>query len=289
MTEGFSLPTEPCGNPSCNLRIHHLCQGEFEKKFEEVLGELEMGKRCVSCLLLENDLFDKEICSKIGCSIKGSKEIEWLSKSSVLQVSPGPEGSATRRLSIGASPLDDSPTTARTQALALVAEELVLEEEEEDAPEVLEVSAIDKGPGIASDVSHEFRSRVELCARNLRESWGHTQKAKKALWAFFVPSEPAKPGTDPTAYRSGSLEVACFLCHASKTGALHPEFPVSKDEDQRRNDKDIDSWSPSLSKDNQGRVPKSVFTYKHQDGNGTVKYHVNKYHSQELHEVRLCV
>ena len=52
------------------MHLHHLCQGEFEKKFEDVLGEVEMSKRCVSCLLLENDLFTKEICNKIGCSIK---------------------------------------------------------------------------------------------------------------------------------------------------------------------------------------------------------------------------
>jgi hypothetical protein len=78
------------------LHIHHLCQGEFEKKYEKVIGEIEMGKRCVSCLLLENDMFTKEICSKIGCTIKGSKEIEWLSKSSGYELSPGPEGSAIR-------------------------------------------------------------------------------------------------------------------------------------------------------------------------------------------------
>ena len=118
---------------------------------------------------------------------------------------------------------------------------------------------------------------------------GHTQKARKALWAFFVPNEPPKTGDDPSAYGSGSLEVACFICHASKTGALHPEFPVSKEEDQRSNDEDIDSWSASLPKDNQGRVPKSVFFYKQQDGNGTVKYHVNKYHAKELYEVRFCI
>jgi hypothetical protein len=134
-------------------------------------------------------------------------------------------------------------------------------EEEVDAPGVSEVCAIDKdsGNGIP-EVSPEFRCRVELCARNLRESWGHTQKAKKTLWAFFVPSEPAKLDTNPTAYRSGSLEVTCSLCHASKTGALHPEFPVSKDEEQRRTDEDIDCWAASLAKDKQGRVPKSVFS-----------------------------
>jgi hypothetical protein len=225
MAEGFSLPTEQCGGTSCTHHIHHLCQGEFEKKFEDVLGEVEMGKRCVSCLLLENDMFTKEICNKIGCNIKGAKEIKWLSKSSGFELSPGLEGSATRRLSIGASPIDDSLATL-TRALVLVAEEVVLEEEEVDAPGVSEVCAIDKGSGNGiRDVSHEFRTRVELCARNLRETWSHTQKARKALWSFFVPNEPAKPGTDPTAYGSGSLEVACILCHASKTGALHPEFP----------------------------------------------------------------
>ena len=117
MTEGFSLPTEECGATSCNLHLHHLCQGEFETKFEKVIGEVEMmGKRCLSCLLKENDMFTKEICNKIGCSIKGAKEIEWLSKSSGFELSPGPEGSATRRFSIGASPIDDSPAT-RTRAL----------------------------------------------------------------------------------------------------------------------------------------------------------------------------
>ena len=252
MTEGFSLPTEQCGGNSCTLHIHHLCQGEFEKKYEKVIGEVEMGKRCVSCLLRENDMFTMEICSQIGCTINGAKEIEWLSKRSGFQLSPGPEWSATRRLSINASPNDESPTT-RTRALERVldepvlepvAQERVLDELEVDATDVLEVRAIDKGSGNSNPgVSNEFRSRVELCARNLRESWGHTQKAKKTLWAFFVPNEPAKAGIDPTAYGSGSLEVACILCHASKTGALHPEFPVSKDEDQRRNDEDIDSWS----------------------------------------------
>jgi hypothetical protein len=219
-----------------------------------------MVKRCVSCLLLENDMFTKEICKKIGCIIKGAKEIEWLSKSSGFELNHGSEWSATRRLSIGASPIDDSPTT-RTRALALVAEELVLEEEEVDAPGVSEVRAIDKGSGNDLDVSHEFHNRVELCTRNLRKSWGHTQKATKTSWAFFVPNEPAQLDTDPTAYGFGSLEVACILCHASKIGALHPEFPVSKDEDQRRHDEDIDSWSASLPKGNQGRVPKSVFFY----------------------------
>ncbi len=107
MTEGFSLPTEQCGGTSCTLHIHHLCQGEFEKKFEDVIGEVgQMGKRCVSCLLRENDMFTKEICNQIGCTIKGAKEIEWLSKSSGFDLSPGREGSATRRLSIGPSPID---------------------------------------------------------------------------------------------------------------------------------------------------------------------------------------
>ena len=136
-------------------------------------------------------------------------------------------------------------------------------EDEVGAPGVSEVCAVDKDSGNGKpEVSPEFRCRVELCARNSRESWGHTQKVKKTLWAFFVPNETAKPGTDPTAYRSGSLEVACILCHASKTGALHPEFPVCKDEEQLRNDEDVDSWTASLSKDKQGRVPKSVFFYK---------------------------
>jgi hypothetical protein len=107
------------------MHIHHLCQGEFEKKFEDVFGEVEMSKRCVSCLLLENNMFTNEICNKIGCSIKGAKEIEWISKSSGFELSPGPEGSATRRFSIGASPIDDSPAT-RTRALVLEPEEVVL-------------------------------------------------------------------------------------------------------------------------------------------------------------------
>ena len=47
------------------MQIHYLCQGEFKKKFEDVLGEVEMGKQCVSCLLLENDMFTKEICNMI--------------------------------------------------------------------------------------------------------------------------------------------------------------------------------------------------------------------------------
>ena len=70
---------------------------------------------------------------------------------------------------------------------------------------------------------------------------------------------------------------------------IAPRVPVSKDEEQRRNDQDIDCWAASLAKDKQGRVPKSVFFYKPHDGNGTVKYHVNTYHSKDMHEVRLCV
>ena len=35
-------------------------------------------------------------------------------------------------------------------------------------------------------------------------------------------------------------------------------------------------------------MSKSVFFNK-QDDNGTIRYHVNKYHSRELHEVRFCV
>ena len=52
ITEEFSVSTEKCGATSCTLHLHHLCQGEFESKFEDVLGIIEtMGKRCVSCLL----------------------------------------------------------------------------------------------------------------------------------------------------------------------------------------------------------------------------------------------
>ena len=212
-----------------------------------------------------------------------------MNKSSGVELSPGPEGSATRRFSISESPLDDSHAE-RIRPILMLPAEIVEEEKEVDAPVVSEVCATknESGDGIP-EVSPEFHALVELCARNLRESWGHIQNAKKALWAFFVPIEPAKPCIDPTAYRSGSLEVACIHCHAAKNGVLHPEFPVCKDEEQRRNDEDIDCWAGSLAKDKQGRVPKSVFFYKPHDGNGTVKYHVNTYHSKELHEVRFCV
>ena len=72
-----------------------------------------MGARCVSCLLQENDMFAKEVYKKIGCSIKCAKaEIEWLNKSSGVELGLGLEGSATRRISIGASPFDDSPANA---------------------------------------------------------------------------------------------------------------------------------------------------------------------------------
>ncbi len=84
-------------------------------------------------------------------------------------------------------------------------------------------------------------------------------KEKKALQAFFVPNEPAKPGIDSSAYPSRSLEVACILCHASKTVVLHPEFPVSKDEDQRRNDEDIDSWEQVYPRTINGVCPRVCF------------------------------
>jgi hypothetical protein len=41
---------------------------------------------------------------------------------------------------------------------------------------------------------------------------------------------------------------------------IAPRVPVCKDEEQRRNDEDIDCWAGSLTKDKQGRVPKSVFS-----------------------------
>ena len=159
-----------------------------------------------------------------------------------------------------------------------------LEEDEEEVVPPVELEIVPNND--APLVSAEFQYRVELCARNLRQSWGQTQKVKKALWAFFVPNEPAKPGTDATTYRSGTLEVACIICHATKTGELHPEFPVSKDEEERRNEQDVDAWAGSICKDRQGRVAKHIFLYKPQDGNGTVKYHVNTYHSEELKAVR---
>jgi len=118
------------------------------------------------------------VCKTIGCSIQGEKEIEWLNKSSGVELSPGPEGSATRRFSISESPLDDSLVERIRPILMLPAE--IVEEEEVDAPIVSEVCATenDSGDGI-QEVSPEFHSRVELCARNLREYRGHIQEPKR--------------------------------------------------------------------------------------------------------------
>jgi len=123
-------------------------------------------------------MFIKEVCKKIGCIIKGAKEIEWLNKSSGVELGPGPEGSATRRILIGALPFDDSH--AERIRSRLVVADVIFEEEEVDASGVSEVCAIDKdfGNGIPR-VSPEFRCRVELCARNLRKSWGPYPESQK--------------------------------------------------------------------------------------------------------------
>ena len=73
MSEGFSLATEKCGTPSCARQLHHLCKGEFESRFQDVLGSIDsMSKRCIPCLLLENGSFTKEVCKEIGCTMKGA-------------------------------------------------------------------------------------------------------------------------------------------------------------------------------------------------------------------------
>ncbi len=89
--------------------LHHLCQGEFESKFQDVLDNIDsIVKRCLPCLLLENASFAEEVCKEIGCTMKGATELEWPNLSSRVEPSPGQEGSVTRRISLGASPIANS-------------------------------------------------------------------------------------------------------------------------------------------------------------------------------------
>jgi len=52
-------------------------QGEFESAFEHVNGTVEtMGKRCLVCLLSENNCFTDDVCEAIGGSIYYNEDIE---------------------------------------------------------------------------------------------------------------------------------------------------------------------------------------------------------------------
>jgi len=71
-------------------------------------------------------MFTKEVYQKIGWNIKGAKDIEWLNMSSVIELDLGSEGSATRRISIGASPFVDS-LAERIRSRLAMADELFRE------------------------------------------------------------------------------------------------------------------------------------------------------------------
>ena len=138
ITGGLSLPTEECGAPLCSRHLHHLCQGEFETTFKHVIGAVEtMGKRCLPCLLQDNNSFTKEVCSKIGCTISGTLELDWPDRPLTEPSLESRRSATTRRnSSVGASPIADSPAGRTRSRLAHMSEDADAEEESDitDAP-----------------------------------------------------------------------------------------------------------------------------------------------------------
>ena len=89
--------------------------------------------------------------------MKGVTELEWPNQSSRIEPSPGPKGSATRRISVGASPIANSHA-GHTRSRVVTAEVVAGNHEEEmdkidsDAPE----------PAVKKRGGHIGRKRLHM-------------------------------------------------------------------------------------------------------------------------------
>ena len=93
ISEGLLLPTEECGASSRGQYLHHLYQGEFESAFEHVIDTVETtGKRCLVCLLSENNCVTDDVCKATGGIIYNNEDIE-VQGSFRIEPSPGNGGS----------------------------------------------------------------------------------------------------------------------------------------------------------------------------------------------------
>lgn len=137
-------------------------------------------------------------------------------------------------------------------------------------------------------VDPALRYRVEMLVRNHKASWIQTQK-RGPEWAFYVPRDPTPHDLDEMSYRGGDLHVDCFICHASKTGDLHAQFPTAPDQETRMQDEYASFWAAAPPRTRDNTEAKHSMNYKSKNGNNSLKKHIDKHHAEEFQQVRRFV
>eukprot|EP00873_Tetraselmis_striata_P044237 jgi/Tetstr1/464501/TSEL_009259.t1 len=140
----------------------------------------------------------------------------------------------------------------------------------------------------AEEEPSHLKQRTDMLVRNLKATWGLTNKTKP-VWSFFVPESPRNPDNkeDEHSIVNAATRVTCFVCYAAKCGQLHPMYPspLDGDEGTAAHRADAAFWARPVPKDKLGREAKHTFDYKPDHGNTSLKYHVEHYHKEDLRKV----